>query len=585
MTTFPERVKETLIRHNMLAGGARVLAAFSGGADSLALLCALFALKGEGLLELAAAHLDHGLRGERSREDADWAEGFCRERDITFFRGYWPGHEHVKEGRSPEDAARKARRAFLEGALKEWKGSAIALGHHLDDQAETVLIHLLHGAGPRGLGGMAPVNGLYIRPLLEVSRREVTDYVGELGIEPRFDETNDDTAYLRNRLRRLVVPLLKEGNPGFAAAAGRAAELVREEDAYLDRLAAEALAGMSIAGATQADPGLADPPSEADRLAILYKLAGREAEAAETYRISLRGLTALDPVLARRALRLWLTARTGRLDADMAGIERVYRMALSGRTGSRAEVYGGISVVKEKGSLTLLYRREAGGEPGASAQEAARDAQEAARGAQAPKLEEAGAAERRRYEVPVMPGETVTIAGGKAAIRADWAEEASHSGFVKDASSGSQAAEVPAADAPSGSPAVEAPGGGKADESIVDSYACPWPAGGPWPTLRYRRPGDWLQMPYGRKKLKDKLIEKGVPRGIRDSLPLLAFGPQVLWIPGVAKAEGPYAPPAGEPGPDAAQDVKQIRFDCLYTGAAEPSAQNLINVDESRFSV
>lgn len=261
-------------------------------------------------------------------------------------------------------------------------------------------------------------------------------------------------------------------------------------------------------------------------MAVLYKLAGREAETADTHRIALHGLPALEPVLARRALRLWIAACTGRADADMAGIERVYQMALDGRTGSRAEVYGGIVAIKEKGSLSLRSRSKTGGSPGAQARQSAL-------GGPAPEREEAAAAARRLYEAPVKPGEAVTLPGGKAAIYAEWVGET-----------------------PSDSPAIE---------TFVDSYSCAWPAEGPWPVLRYRRPGDWLQMPYGRKKLKDMLVEKGVPRDLRDSLLLLALGPRIMWIPGVAKAEGPYAHQVDGPGPGAAEGVKQLEFTCVFT--------------------
>ena len=124
---FPRRMTETLLKYQMLRKGSRVLVAFSGGADSLSLLCGFLAIRDEWELEIAAAHLDHGLRGELARADADWAESFCRDREIPFFRGYWPGFREVKAGKSPEDAARKARRRFLEDSLTKWPGDAIAL--------------------------------------------------------------------------------------------------------------------------------------------------------------------------------------------------------------------------------------------------------------------------------------------------------------------------------------------------------------------------------------------------------------------------------------------------------------------------
>ena len=510
MTSLPGRMAETIRKYNMLKEGDRVLAAFSGGADSLALLCALLAIKEEWGLELAAAHLDHGLRGERSRADADWAEEFCRGRNITFFRGYWPGHAYVNEGRSPEEAARRARRSFLEEALKEWHGGVIALGHHLDDQAETVLIHLLRGAGLRGLGGIRPVNGMYIRPLLEISRRSIMEYTGELGVEPRYDETNGDTAYLRNRLRLQVVPLLKGINPDFAAAAGRTAELAGEEDAYLDGLAGKALAGLDMAG-----PALSGQCPERDRIGILYRLAGKVRPPG----ISLGGLSAMDPVLARRTLRLWIAAETGVAGVDMAGLERIWRLALSGRIGARTEISGGVSVIREKGYLALI---SGGGE---------RSGRED-RGA-APM----GQCGRRQ---PIGAGESIRLSGG-ARISARWAASVETE---------------PGREEGSFQRAPVIPGGEEGDDAaFIERYLCLCPSEGPWPELRRRQPGDWLQMPYGRKKLKELYNEKGVPRDLRDSLPLLARDGQVLWIPGVAKALCP-----GQSGAE-----KHLEFTCLLS--------------------
>jgi len=487
-----KRMEETLRKNQMLAYGSRVLVAFSGGVDSVSLLCALLAIKDAWGLRIAAAHLDHGLRGKASLEDADWAEDFCRSRDVTFFRGYWPGSLEVKPGRSPEEAARKARRLFLEDKLKEWPGDVIALGHHTNDQAETVLIHLLNGAGLRGLGGMWPVRGVYIRPLLEINRRMIEDYVAELGVLPRFDETNEDTAYLRNMLRLRVIPVLEACNPEFAAAAVRMAELARQEDAFLDRLADEALSRLCAdcaPGSIQEPPPARDGGKRAGgegRRLTLRTLAGKAQVAEDGLRISLSGLLALDPVLAQRVLRLWL-AKGKTPSGDKAGIERVFRLAQSGRNGSRTYVSGGLAVKREKDALAMERRPDSG-----HMQDRPEPVQLA--------------------EVQIKPGETVVLHDGSVQITAGR----------------------------EGDPAMT-------DEAF-DRFICDWPAHESWPVLRGRRPGDWLSMPYGRKKLKEMFIEKGVPQELRDSLPLLAFGSQVLWVPGVVKASGPLTASPSKPG-------------------------------------
>ncbi len=456
-TALPKKMAETLLHYQMVDKGSRVLVAFSGGPDSLALLCAFLAIKEEWGLELACAHLDHGLRGEASRQDADWAEDFCRKQNVIFFRGYWPGHREVKAGQSPEAAARQARRRFLGQTLQKWGGQVIALGHHRDDQAETVLIHMINGAGLRGLGGIWPVRLPYIRPLLEISRREILDYIAELGLEPRQDSSNEDQAYLRNRLRRQVIPVLKECNPRFGAAVGRLAELIRQEDRFLDGLAAQALEKML--------QPLENPE-------ILELLAGLTPGAQERRGLAAEALLQLDPVLARRALRLWLDRET-----DYAGIQRIYDLAAGGRSGARAEAAGGLRVKKEKGCLIIEEQKD-GSPPGFR-------------------------------EQAVLPGSPLAIAGGRAAIRVCRQEASGHSG----------------PDSP---------------EKILDEYICRWPQDQDWPVLRRRRPGDWLLLPYGRKKLKDLFNEKKVSQELREFLPLLAWGSQVLWVPGLSKALGPF---------------------------------------------
>jgi len=507
---FAVAMARTLRKYNMIDKGSRVLVAFSGGADSLALLRAFMEIKTDWDLSVAAAHLDHGLRGADSLADADWAEDFCASEGIAFFRGFWPGYSEVKEGQSPEAPARAARRRFLEETLRAWEGDVIALGHHLDDQAETALIHLAKGAGLRGMGGMKPVNGAYIRPLLETRKGEIMDYISGLGVTPRFDATNDDQAYARNMLRRQVTPVLKEINPGFDEAVGRMTALIREEDAYLDKLAAQALTAM-----------IRDARGDT-KLAALYALAGFP----EANPIPAEKLLALDPVLARRALRAW--ASEAGLTLDMAATERLYGFIAPAREGESVQAGGGFSLIKT-GKYLIIER------------------------------------ERRiiaDFNVllrtdDLKSGFALVLPGGMARAQARLIGKrelhASEGAFELTAYEREGAFALDA---------VEYTGElkrGNAFEGVepmrlIDRFVYKWPESEreperkpgsepgserePEPELvfRHRRPGDWLRMPYGSKSLKKLLIEKGAPRHLRSSLPLLARGSQVLWIPGIAKS-------------------------------------------------
>src|SRR5215218_3648090 len=233
--------------------GERVLVAVSGGADSTALLLALEELKRVGLLDvdLTAAHLDHGLRGEDGAGDARWVERLARAYGFECVSGRASVSERAREARDNlEQAARRARYEFLAGAARAQGARAVLAAHTLDDQAETVLLRLLRGSGAEGLGGMPPertleaCGGVYLRrPLLTWARRADTEgYCRERGVEFRADAMNDDERFARVRVRRKLLPLLETFNPRAAEALGRTASLLHEDSAVLDQLAAALLA-------------------------------------------------------------------------------------------------------------------------------------------------------------------------------------------------------------------------------------------------------------------------------------------------------------------------------------------------------
>ena len=207
-----------------LGPGKRVVVAVSGGPDSLALLHAL-AAAGDGLdLDLHGAHLNHGLRGCASNEDASFVRQIFRHLHLPLDVGREDVLSYRRQRRmSLEEAAREVRYAFLLRVALEQKADAIALGHTANDQAETVLMHIIRGTGLSGLRGMKlrtarSVEGVQVallRPLLEVSRSETEAYCRALGLEPRQDESNRSLAMTRNRLREELVPLLEQYNPAI----------------------------------------------------------------------------------------------------------------------------------------------------------------------------------------------------------------------------------------------------------------------------------------------------------------------------------------------------------------------------------
>ncbi len=221
-------VQRTVERYHMISSGDRVLVAVSGGADSMALLHALVALRNTVRCELLVAHLDHALRPSSS-EDARFVADIAAGLGLDFVSQ----REDVARlaalaHRGLEETARDARHAFLTRVADARCATKIALGHTVDDQAETVLFRLARGTGLDGLAGMEPIHGRWIRPLLSVRRDEARRFLAERSLPWRDDETNADVRFARNRIRERVLPELSAVNAQAVRAVARSAELARE---------------------------------------------------------------------------------------------------------------------------------------------------------------------------------------------------------------------------------------------------------------------------------------------------------------------------------------------------------------------
>ncbi|MGQ0555974.1 MAG: tRNA lysidine(34) synthetase TilS [Nitrospiraceae bacterium] len=229
------QVVRTVRSRSLFQRGQHILVAISGGPDSVALLSILSHLRSSWALTLSAVHCNYGLRGAESEGDQQFVEAFCQEIGVSL---------HVRrvglqtEGRSAsvQAAARDLRYRVMQEIAEQCGADRIAVGHTANDQAETVVLWMLRGAGLTGLSGMPAFRDHnVIRPLYETTRQEILTYLCKAGLSFREDSSNFKPHYLRNRVRREVIPVLTELVPSSVDALCRLAEICREDDRYLDQ--------------------------------------------------------------------------------------------------------------------------------------------------------------------------------------------------------------------------------------------------------------------------------------------------------------------------------------------------------------
>lgn len=336
--SLPTKLAQANAKHGLLLRHDRVLVAVSGGPDSVALLHALANLREELSLHLEVAHLQHGIRGEEAKEDARFVEQLCRRMALPF---------HLKEIDLPqlksaaskgnlEALARAERYRFFAAVMQQKHLHKVATAHTLDDQAETVLMWCLRGAGMKGLGGIAPrievatephsdvAKIAVVRPLLEIAKADILAYLDAHELAYRVDRTNLDTSYLRNWLRLELLPAIRTRiDERLPQRLSQQAELLREEDAYLDALARAKLAALRAGRSLQRQRLLQEPV-----------------------------------VLQRRIVRLWLHEMRGRLTGiDYEHLAAILRIARGDLPQGRLSLPGGHELVCEYEKLRLRKTR------------------------------------------------------------------------------------------------------------------------------------------------------------------------------------------------------------------------------------
>ncbi|HCJ10461.1 MAG TPA: tRNA lysidine(34) synthetase TilS, partial [Clostridiales bacterium] len=478
--------------------GDRVLAAVSGGPDSLTLLHVLSRLRDELPFDLRVAYVDHGLRGDRGAVEMAFVAETAAELGLEFHGETVDAAAAAgRGGLSLEEAARQVRYEALAAVARSWgPGPAgeprVAVGHNLDDQAETVLMRVIEGTGLDGLAGMPALRRdegwVLVRPLLTVTREEILDYCRAWSLEPRSDETNTDERFRRNFVRARVLPLLESYNPRVREALVRLAAIAREEAEALEEEAARREARLCR-------PGVPEGESP---------FAGLSPVPGSVVAMSRAGLKRLPGALRKRVLRRVLRRLAGPeagRDIGRAGVERAVRAAERFRVGGRLEFPGG--VVLEAGyRYVFLARCEGRRERGRVGD--GRD------GRHGPGASD-GPADSGRPEPAVLavPGRTEVPALG-------WSFTAEF---------------IPAGDGTR----RRAPRGPGRMEVDLDPDEVEMPL-----RVRTRRRGDAFR-PLGvggTKKLKDFFISCKTPRAERDRWPLLVdASDRIVWVVGLRPDE------------------------------------------------
>ena len=230
------KIKNTISRYNMISQGDTIIAAVSGGPDSVCLLNVLSHLSEEFQLKLVVAHYNHGLRESEDESETILVEKHANSKSLSFETE--KNHSLKDRLSSVEENARDARYKFLEKIVKKYNAQKIAMGHTLNDQAETVIMRLLRGSGASGLAGIPPVrDSRIIRPLIEMNRKDIISYLEYNKLPYAVDSSNSNFRFLRNRIRAELLPLMQDYQPRLIQHLGQLSDMIREEDSFIESLA------------------------------------------------------------------------------------------------------------------------------------------------------------------------------------------------------------------------------------------------------------------------------------------------------------------------------------------------------------
>ena len=236
LDSLEEKFLKTIKEGNLIQKKDKIVVGVSGGPDSITLLECLNKYKEKLEIEIIVAHINHLIRKD-STEDEQYVENICKKMNIKCYIK----RENVlniakNEKIGTEEAGRKVRYKFFDEILKKEKANKIAIAHNMNDNAETILLNLLRGTGLNGLEGIQPMEyNKYIRPLINISRKEIEEYVEKNKLKPKIDYTNKENIYKRNKIRNELLPYLKKINPNIVESLSRLSKIVKEENTYIKK--------------------------------------------------------------------------------------------------------------------------------------------------------------------------------------------------------------------------------------------------------------------------------------------------------------------------------------------------------------
>ncbi len=361
------KVLKTIKKYNMIEKNDKVILAVSGGPDSIAMLYLMNELHNELECSLHVAHLDHCLRGEESEADAEFVKEQASKLNIPITIEKLDVKNMITDKESLESGARRIRYDFFKKVMSDVQANKVAQGHTADDQAETVLMRLLRGSGTRGLGGIPPIrDNIYIRPLIEISRKEVEAYLLNINVQPRWDSSNLSTEYDRNRIRHELIPILESRYcPNIKSILQQTAEILRTEDEFLDTLAREAIC-QCVESDDETKDFFKSPLTSLSRIGKQIQPAKEKDKGGFLKRITIQTdeLKKYHISIQRRIIRIAIESILGDLNRyEFHHIEEIMSLVKTGKTGSFISLPRGIIAEKSYGKILIKFYDKAVNDP------------------------------------------------------------------------------------------------------------------------------------------------------------------------------------------------------------------------------